>query len=231
MPILNVEVEDVKLLLEAFATTAFPWISQFKALKVHFEIVGFDISAISNFFASLFAFYIFAFFQYLHPSQLGSFLLFWWAFIVVALILTIIYISIFFYNRNEVNSGRKTGLVISNLVIYILIFCFLTTGFGLLRVYKPYYVIQGQILDDSTNVGINKLDVSIFRMVENEKIQYSTTKTDLDGDFIILIKKEDADKVNLAEFNNGEYHGEALFSGESGMFSTMKTFKLSRERK
>jgi 5-hydroxyisourate hydrolase-like protein (transthyretin family) len=121
--------------------------------------------------------------------------------------------------------------VIINLAIYILIFCSLTTGFSLLRVYKPYYVVQGQVLDETTNRGIENLDVSIFRKIEDEKTQYSTTKTDSNGNYIILVKKEDADKVNLAEFNNGQYNGEAVFSGESGMFSTMKVFKLGKESK
>jgi 5-hydroxyisourate hydrolase-like protein (transthyretin family) len=223
-------MDDVKPLLEAFVAGAFPWISQFKALKIHFEIEDFDVSSISNFFASLFAVAIFGFFQYLHPSQL-SLLLYWQGFIVGALVLTVIFISIFFYYRKEVNCGNKKHIVILNLAIYILIFCSLTTGFSLLRVYKPYYVVQGKVLDEITNKGIENLDISIFRKVDDEKTQYSTTKTESDGDFVILIKKEDADKVNLAEFNNGQYNGEAVFSGESGMFSTMKIFKLGKEPK
>jgi hypothetical protein len=67
----SIEIDDVKPLLEAFVAGAFPWISQLKALKIHFEIEDFDVSSISNFFASLFAVSIFGFFQYLHPSQLS----------------------------------------------------------------------------------------------------------------------------------------------------------------
>ncbi|SNR70894.1 hypothetical protein [Dokdonia pacifica] len=180
---------DYSIIAEAFLVGAFPWISQLRNLDIHFKIPSFNLKSIFNFFASLFGISI-----YIILNRLGKYDLLYWPdwklFILIALLLTIIYMIILIYKRKEVNTGKLKWPILLNFVIYIFIFCNLTSGFGLLETYKDHYVFKG-IVVNKQGIGVGKTSILVISD-ENE----INTLTDQEGNFSFLVPKEKADSYN-----------------------------------
>lgn len=172
--------------IQAFMLGAFPWISQFKKLDIHFRLKDIEIRSIYNFFASLFSFSIFFYLNYSHPDQLMD-LLGWWWFISFSFLLTSIYFTIFFFFREKVNLNILKWPVIINFFVYVLIFCMLTTGYGLLRVYKDYLIIEGKVVEESTGKGIAQAEITID---DSEAKTLKNIVSDRKGRFKVLLNRE-----------------------------------------
>ncbi|MCH7827064.1 MAG: hypothetical protein IIC75_03665 [Bacteroidetes bacterium] len=219
-------MEDYQNLIQMFALGAFPWISQLKKLKIHFEIKGFKLASIYNFFASLFSISIFAYCNYSNPYQLIS-LPSWWVFILISLIFTITYFSIYFFCKEKVESKKIKTPVIFNFINYIAIFCFLTLGFGLLKVYSNYYVIKGEVVDfRDNNLSLSGVQVGIY---DNNRKYEQISLTDKDGNFLLLIeKKYIKDYKHLSVSKEGYETLDQVFAGQSSIISFLKNPKLKK---
>ncbi|GGG12123.1 hypothetical protein GCM10011344_10990 [Dokdonia pacifica] len=97
---------------------------------------------------------------------------------------------ILIYKRKEVNTGKLKWPILLNFVIYIFIFCNLTSGFGLLETYKDHYVFKG-IVVNKQGIGVGKTSILVISD-ENE----INTLTDQEGNFSFLVPKEKADSYN-----------------------------------
>lgn len=222
-------MENLQNLIQMFTLGAFPWISQFKKLKIHFEIKEFKLASIYNFFASLFSISIFAYCNYSNPYQLIS-LPSWWIFILFSLILTIVYFTIYFFYKEKVESKKNKISVIFNFIIYIAIFCSLTLGFGLLKVYSNYYVIKGKVVDYSdNNLSLSEVEVGIS---DNDRKFEQISLTDKDGNFQLLIQKEYIEDYKyLSVSKEGYYTVDKVFAGQSSIISFLKNPKLKKIKK
>lgn len=187
-------------LIQSFTIGAFPWMSQLKSLKIHYVRDDLSIASIDNFFASLFSFSIYAYFSYASEIQL-IYLPEWYYFILLALILSILYLTIFIYCKEKVKSKDSRWPIILNFIIYISIFVSLTFGFGLLKVYDGYYVLKGKVTDMNAQ-PIEGTDVEI----SNDQTTYKeTTITNRNGEFYLLIDKKEIDGINSLIFTKEDY--------------------------
>ncbi|WP_103068260.1 hypothetical protein [Aquimarina sediminis] len=208
---------NASLLIESFLIAGFPWISQLKNLNIHFKIQSFELKSIYNFFASLFGVSI-----YIQLNRLGTYDLLYWpnwmVFIVGAFILTLIYMFTLIYKYKEVNSNKISWPIITNFIVYVLIFCCLTSGFGLLETYTDHYVIKG-IVTDHENSKIERAQLGV--MSKNvEKYPDLVTLTKQDGSFSILIPKKNAHEYNEIEVIRAGYEE---FIVQFGNMSSLKS--------
>lgn len=104
-------------LIKLFLVGAFPWVSELRNLDIHFDQPNIKTSSIFNFFASLFAMGLFVYSYYVNPYQLIQ-LPQWGYFLLSSCILTILYFSIFIFNKEKVHQGTRKGVVIVNFIIY-----------------------------------------------------------------------------------------------------------------
>ena len=214
---------DWKDTIEAFTLGAFPWISELKKMDIHFKKSNIEISKIDNFFASLFATSIFFYFTNINKYQLIH-IWTWWVFILSAFILTIIYFIIFISNKEQVNNNKTNWPIIVCFVLYILIFCSLTTGFGILNVYKDSVVIKGQVHNSA-----GKCTRSDFSILFNSG-KILNFKTNLNGDYVVLIDKDSIDKIQKIEVKNheNEYFSYYTFS-EIAVFTSLEDIRLLKQ--
>ena len=206
------------------AIGAFPWISEFRRLDVHFNTKGIKLSSIYNFFASLFATGIYSYSYYIDPYQ-STDLPPWYFFLLMACLLTIIYFSLFFYFKERVEKGGEKGIVIVNFFLYILIFCSLTFGFSILKIFKDDLVIHGRIYDDQDRPA-HKTDIEI-RTVSNRKF---TLESDDHGIFTLFLDRKYADSieaVHLIDRVTGEELEVNTF-GRAAVLTLLKDIKLTK---
>nr|WP_294858406.1 hypothetical protein [uncultured Fluviicola sp.] len=210
-------------LIKLFGVGAFPWISELRKLDIHFEQPGIKTSSIFNFFASLFAMGIFAYSFYVNPYQLIQ-LPNWIYFLVGACILTILYFSFYIYFKESVKKGMKKGIVIVQFIIYILIFCSLTTAFGLLKVFKDYVVIDGKVLDSK-----GKTTDADFNIYFNDGRQI-IFKSKQNGTYIVMFKINELEKITKIEVRNdsGDHFDVNTF-GEISVFNYLNEIKLIKD--
>ncbi|ELR69044.1 hypothetical protein C900_05529 [Fulvivirga imtechensis AK7] len=197
------ETFDWGAYVQTFTLGAFPWISQLKKLDIHFKSKGFDAHGIYNFFASIFSMSIFIYMSESLPYEIINFPS-WWIFIISAFVLCLIYIFIYIYYKNDVNSDKMKWPIFVNFVSYVLLFCTLTTGFGLLKVHYGYYYFKGRVVNEKEEpISSAFLEV---RGNSNEVINefYSDDK----GVFNILIAKDDFEKCRSFIILKENYHEE-----------------------
>jgi hypothetical protein len=210
-------------LIKLFAVGAFPWISEMQKLDIHFEQPDIKTSSIFNFFASLFSMGIFVYSYNVNPYQLIQ-LPKWIYFLVGACVLTILYFSFYIYFKESVKNGLKKGIVIIQFTIYILIFCSLTTAFGLLKVFKDYVVINGEVIDSK-----GKPSYADFNISFNDGRQM-IFKSDQNGTYTVMFKINELEKITKIEVRNnlGESFDVNTF-GEISVFNYLSDIKLIKE--
>lgn len=209
-------------LIKLFFIAAFPWISELRNLDIHFEQPNIKTSVIFNFFASLFAMGIFVYSFYVNPYQLIQ-LPRWGFFLLFAGILTIIFFTLFIYNKEAVKNGKRKGVVVFQFIIYILIFCSLTTCFGLLRVFKEYVVIHGKITDSEKKPTIADFSIKF----KDDPNHLMTFRSHSDGKYTVMIKTKDIDKVERIEAkNNSGESFEINTFGEISVFDYLNEVQL-----
>jgi hypothetical protein len=207
-------------MIKLFLVGAFPWISELRNLDIHFAQPNIKTSSIFNFFASLFAMGLFVYSYYVNPYQLIQ-LPTWIYFLLAACILTILYFSIFIYNKEKVQQGEKKGVVIINFIIYILIFCSLTICFGLLKVFKDYVIINGKVVsaaEKSTSADCN------LWFANGRLLNFKSNNA---GRFTVMLKTDELDQINKieAKSNAGETFSVNTF-GKMSVFNYLSEIKL-----
>ncbi|MET0393460.1 MAG: carboxypeptidase-like regulatory domain-containing protein [Chitinophagaceae bacterium] len=208
-----------------FLVGAFPWISEFKKLEIHFKTDGVNLSAIYNFFASLFACSLFVYSYYASPYQL-LWLPSWGAFIFIAVVLVVAYFIIFFLGMKKVNEGKSKPLVIINFVLYITIFCSLTVGFAKVKLFKDYYIMSGRVLDAGTKTPVRDADVMLMAGGSAEAMQ---TVTNRSGEFSFFIDRPLFNKIDKVQVNATNYiTWDKTFLGESSKFSYTEKILLEK---
>ena len=218
---------DWSNLIEAFVSGGFPWISQFKQLKIHFNLGDeMDLRTIFNFFGSLFATSIYGFSIYTHPIEVVT-MPAWWVFILLALLLTILYLGLLlFYGRSEKTPFSITIVIIS-FVLYVGIFCSLTAGFGVLRVLEGYYVLRGQVVEAVSGIGVPGAEIDFT----GGNGYRSFVRADKSGRFVHLIEKDDLDRINKLDVTKDGFR-DGRFSVPEG-FSVpplIKQIKIQKEQ-
>ncbi|MEP3836924.1 MAG: hypothetical protein ABJM36_04725 [Algibacter sp.] len=209
--------DSFQLLLESFLIGAFPWISQLKQLDIHFKIPGFNLKSLFNFFASLFSASI-----YIYLERLGIYELIYWpdwkTLIIISFIMMFTYFTLLIYKWNEVNTGILKWPIILNFVLYIFIFCTLTSGFGLLKTYKNHYVIKGIVISED---GSELLDKTYIRLEHSSKPNLSISRmTTKKGEFSLLIEKKMADEYNRLILEKADFKPRDIpFSGIASLRS------------
>lgn len=215
-------LNDWTHLVEAFALGAFPWISQLKQLKIHFEMDDLDAASIFNFFASLFALGIYCYFAYAHPSQVMG-LPNWYMFILLALTLTAAFFANFLWHRTKVVKDNVKWPVLVGFVLYIGIFSSLTAGFGLLRILENYIVVKGVVEDASSHEPLDRCDVE----VSDQRDYQRSAKTDHNGRFLLLVERKNFDTLSRAIVNKAGYEEEQItFSGGFATISSMNLIEM-----
>lgn len=204
----------------AFAAGGFPWISQFKQLPVHFALPDLDLSAIFNFFASLFAVAVYAFCIYAHPLQVIALPRWHWL-VSAAFILTVIYFLVFLYWRDGVKAGSTRWPVIVNFIVYVLIFVTLTAGFGVLKLLDPYLLIEGVVVNNA-NAMVGNAEVEIT----NQQDYSVTAVTGDDGHFVLLLDKTRAGQVTQASVSKDGIQRQITFSSAFSVPMTMRRVVL-----
>jgi len=204
----------------AFAAGGFPWISQLKQLPIHFALPDLDLSAIFNFFASLFAVSVFAFCVYAHPLQVIEMPRWYWL-VGAAFMLTAIYFSLFLYWRASVTAGTTRWPVIVNFIVYVLIFVTLTAGFGVLKLLDPYTLVEGTVVaGDNTAVANAEVEVT------NQQDYFVTALTDEDGRFVLLLEKEPAKGLTQASITKDGTRRQITFSSAFSVPTTLRRVVL-----
>jgi hypothetical protein len=181
-----------------------------------------ELAAIFNFFASLFAVGLYAYCSYAHPTQVIG-LPAWYYFLGAAIPLTVVFFVVFLYHRDRVKSGAELWPVVVNFVLYISIFATLTTGFGILKIFEPYLVIQGVVVDEAGN-GLGNVDVE----VSDQQTYVRSGITDGEGRFIILVDKTRVESLTRAVMtsSDGARERQITFSGGFSAPLTMRRITL-----
>jgi hypothetical protein len=208
---------DFSIIIEYFLAGAFPWISQLKQLDFHFKLPSFDLKSIFNFFASLFSISVFI---YMDRLDVYDFVYWpnWKLFIGLSFVLTILYFIILIYKRVDVNSNKLKLPIIINFIIYILIFSTLTTGFGLLNIYKDNYVVKGIVIDQNVNP---LKEVGVYLHYKNASEDDIITQTDKFGRYYLLIPKTHSDDYNSIDFDKGGYNIRTINFGNLSALKSM----------
>lgn len=208
---------------QLFIAGAFPWISELKTLDIHFEQPGIKTSSIFNFFASLFAVGLFTYSNYANAYQLIQ-LPSWWVFLLIGAVLTIVYYTIYTYYRAGVNEGKYTGIVILNFVIYILIFCCLTSSFGLLKIYKDYVVVTGKVYGSDEKAAPSEFEI---KYAGNKQMKF---KTDTRGHYTILLKREELNQVEAITTQSETGESFLVYTyGEMSVFNYLERVTLKKQ--
>jgi hypothetical protein len=127
-----------------------------------------------------FAIGIFAYLTYATPQQILLLLpwwLPWWIDIIFAFVLTIIYFCIFLYQRSSVENKNKRWPIVSNFILYILIFTSLTFGFGRIKVFEDYYVYEGFTKVNNSDTFLAKVNINITK-ADDQPITGAISDTD-----------------------------------------------------
>lgn len=198
---------DWTTIAEGFVAGGFPWVSQLKALPIHFEKDGLDLSAIFNFFASLFAVAVYSFTIYAHPTQVVG-LPHWYWWLLVAFALCVAYFSFFLFRRDAVKSSGLKWPILVNFVLYIGIFVSLTGGFGVLKLLDPFVVTEG-IVVDASGAGVDRAEVEVV----DDRGYAVSTFTDPHGRFVLLIDKTKSEISKANVTAPGKPSEQTTFSG------------------
>lgn len=210
-------------LTKLFIVGAFPWISELRNLDIHFEQPNIKTSTIFNFFASLFAMGIFVYSYYVNPYQLIQ-LPRWGYFLLFACLLTILFFALFIYSKEAVKRGKQKGVVILQFSIYILIFCSLTTCFGLLRVFKDYVVVHGKVVSST-----NQPTIADFNIYFKEDRQM-TFRSNAKGVYTLMINTKDVDRITKIEAKNSFGEGfEINTFGQVSVFDYLDKVQLVKQ--
>lgn len=212
-------------IIKLFLVGAFPWISEFKRLEIHFNVKGFNLSAIYNFFASLFACALFTYSYFVSPYQLVS-LPPWWVFMLISFILIIVYFIIFFFYSAAVNEGKRKPLVIVNFISYVLIFCCLTIGFAEVKLFKQFHVLSGRVVDKQSLKPIPYADV----VLQGEAInQWMDSRTNKKGGFTFFIDSASFKMLKKIRVTAVNYEtDEKIFLGESSIYTYSKSIEMNK---
>jgi hypothetical protein len=201
----------------------FPWISQFQALDIHFNIPNLNIKSISNFFANLFSSSIFFYISQSLPYEVIGFPK-WWVFIIASFILTISYFTIYLFFKEDVAGGNKKWLVIVNFLSYVFIFCLLTTGFGLLKVYEGHYVLDGKV--ESLGKPVAEATI-IFKNEEGSTI--TEFKTNQEGKFVFVLEKKVFDTCSECTVLADGFKDKTMLLSPSTIIETIENINLSKK--
>ena len=216
---------DWTTVAQAFAVGGFPWISQMKALKIHYVLKGVDVAGISNFFASLFGLGVYAYVSYSHPVQ-ALWLPDWWIGLAVAGLLTSIFFANFVLFREAVEAGRLVWMTIVQFVIYVLIFVSLTAGFSTLKLFEHHYIYEGRVVIQGTQTGVVGAEV---RLGNDTAGVLTKTASAQDGKFRIVLEKEEGKRLrNILVTAGGmnEYRHEV---GDVGsLFGTYRLIEMDK---
>ena len=179
-------------LAEAFMAGGFPWISQFRHLEIHFKLGDdTDLRTVFNFFASLFATSIYGYSIYAHPIEVVS-MPAWWVFLFAALFLTAVYLGLFLLFGRAQRTTFSILVVIASFFLYVGIFCSLTAGFGVLRVFEGFYILRGQVVDSKTRTGVPGAEIDFA----GGNGYRAFVIADKDGEFVHVVEKKDLDRIN-----------------------------------
>jgi len=213
-------------LAEAFVVGGFPWISQFKQLKIHFKFNdGTDFRTIFNFFGSLFATSIYGYSIYAHPIEVVS-MPAWWVLILVALLLTVIYLALYLFFGRAARSPSSIAAVVAGFVIYVGIFCSLTGGFGVLRLLEDHYILRGKVLDSANGAPVPAAELDFT----GDGGYRDLVRTDEDGKFVHLIEKDALDKINEVKVTKTGYHDDLLVLPQgSNLLPLIKRLEIQKE--
>lgn len=163
--------------LALFVAGGFPWITQIKALDIHFCYKGVSYKEVFNAFASLFSFSIFFFMKTAVTDRFAFYFDYWPLIILFAFVLVVIYVGLLMHNKEN----RKLGGVLFGFALYVLVFCTLVTGFSLLYFEKDYHMISGTV------AGVKGEIVTIE--VYDATVKLKEVETDEDGDFHFALRK------------------------------------------
>ena len=216
---------DWSEMTKLFAVGAFPWISEFKKLEIHFKYKDLKLSSIYNFFASLFAAGIYSYSYYIDAYQSTN-LPPWYVFLILACTLTVLYFSFFIYQRDNIEKGKNMYFVIINFCLYILIFSSLTFGFALVKSFKDNVVISGKIYS-SNGAHAKKSDIEL--MTSNQTI--FTLNSDSLGKFTLFLDKKYLDsiqRISVVEELSGENYTANTF-GSGAIFTFLSNIKLNKQ--
>lgn len=215
---------DLSGLAQAFVLGAFPWVSQLRQLDIHFKRGDYDCAAVFNLFASLFACAFFMYSRQAHPTQFVAWPA-WYYFLAAAFLFTVAYFVLFILGRDRVKEGKWTPAIVVNFVLYVSIFVALTSGFGLLRLFEPYVVIRGTVVDE-TGAPLTAVDVEL----SNPEGYARSTVTDDRGGFVILVEKDALNEITRGVFttHNGDRNRQVTFAGGFSVPVTLRRVVMPR---
>jgi hypothetical protein len=213
--------------LEALAAGGFPWLSQLRALNIHFAPQGVDVKGILNFFASLFAVAAYGYCTYASPHQL-LFLPPWWLFVAMAFVMSFAYFSLFLYARGRVNAGSARWPILVAFPLYVLLFSSVTLGFGLLKLYENNLVVTGRVTDSADDHPVPLVTVAITDTARF----HATAETDAHGRFLLVVPKDVAKgTLRVSAGGQPDYFPELkTVDGEWDLTEYCKRLRIARRR-
>lgn len=203
----------------------FPWISQLRQLDLHFKRSNLDLKSIDNFFASLFAIGIAAYGNWAPPDQLLDLPRWYWC-LLAALLLTVVFFSIFLYNREGVAAPGSAlrWPIILNFVLYNGVFCCLATGFATLAVYQDYVIVEGRVIMQTGGAPI--ADATIELSTEGQLARY-TALTNLQGRFRLVVPKAPFKAIDHALITAASYEDRKItVDGGINIHGTLRQVRL-----
>lgn len=179
---------DFSLLDPAAAVvTASPWLSELRGLPLHFKpTILPNLKEINNVFATIFsgAFYIFV--RNSPPNYLID-LWPWWTFLILSFVCFITILSLLLWKKKDVNNDKTKCPIVLHSGFYIILFCSITMGCGLVKLLEDHVYLDGKAIEAEQGSSVKNVLVQLYDV--NEKIRCQV-QGDAKGHYETLISKD-----------------------------------------
>jgi hypothetical protein len=178
---------DLSLLdTAAMAVSASPWLTEVKALPIHFSPPSVNhFQRINNAFATIFsgAVYIFV------SNTPGTLLLQvwpWWCFMLISAVCVCVLIGLLLWKIDDVNGGKAIWPLVLHSALYFVIFCSITLGCGLVKLLETNVHLVGKAVSAASGKPVAGARIQLY----DESALRLEVRSNREGIYQTLLSKE-----------------------------------------
>ena len=176
----------------AVVIAASPWLSELKKLPLHFNFPGLpQIKEINNVFATIISGILYIFVKNSPPSYLIV-MWPWWTFLIFSFLSFAIILSLLIWKKEDVEKDRTRWPVILHSTFYIVLFCSITIGCGLVKLLESHVHLAGKATAAEEGSPVKNVLVQLYDKEERIRCQ---VQGDAKGFYEALIKKDTFDRI------------------------------------
>lgn len=188
--------------LEVLVAFSLPFTADLFKLPIFFKNWKLTYKILSSIFASG----LYGYIRFVDPNFIFIPLNLWWLFFAIALLLTIVYISLHTFHKHSTDERKQSAIIIVGLFTFILLYASLTVGFCLLFQSLNYKLVSCKIVDRKTKKPIEDATVTLFFVEDGKTEEYRIgQESDSNGTIARYITDSKLDKLAFFSVTHSDY--------------------------